>query len=372
MDNYKIPLFKLNFDSKEEKAVLKTIQSKWISTGERTFEFERKFASMIGSEYSLATTNCTASLHLAMLTAGIKPGDEVLCPSLTFVATVNAIRYVGAIPVFCDIVGEDDLTISYEDILRKISKKTKAIIVMHYGGFPCNMSKIMSISRRYKIKVIEDACHAPLSEYNGKILGTYGVSSCYSFFSNKNISTGEGGMFVTNNKKYYNQAKLLRSHGMTTASYDRAKKGSLNYDVLELGYNYRLDDIRSSIGLAQLSKLNKDISQRGKIRRFYINFIKDIGDVKIPFGEFNEKSSNYIFPILVKNRDKVRDYLSKKGVQTSIHYPPVHRFKIYKEFYTKLPITDGVASKLLTLPMYSSLKVNEIKYIVKSLSEVVK
>lgn len=371
MGDFRIPLFKLNFDRSEEIAVLKTLKSKWISSGPRAIELEKKFAKVIGSKYSLATSNCTASLHLAMITAGIKPGDEVLCPSLTFVATVNAIRYVGAIPVFCDITSDNDLTISPHEIEKNISGKSKAVIVMHYAGFPCNMRKIMYLSRKYNIKVIEDACHAPLSEYEGKIVGTFGVSSCYSFFSNKNISTGEGGIFATNKKDYYTQAKLLRSHGMTSASYDRSKRDSFNYDVLELGYNYRIDDIRASIGIVQLSKLKKDITQREKIRKMYIKCIKELENVNIPFNDFNGRSSNYIFPILVNNRDKVRNYLSKKGIQTSIHYQPVHRFKIYKDYYSKLPITDNVAGRLITLPMYSSLKKNEIAYIVKCLSEVI-
>jgi len=372
MARFKIPLFKLNFDKKEEIAIIKTIRSRWISSGPKVGELEKKFAKLIGTKYSLATSNCTASLHLAMLTAVIKEGDEVLCPSLTFVATVNAIRYVGAIPVFCDVTSEDDLTISPEDIERKITKKTKAIIIMHYAGFSCEMSKIMKISRKYKLKVIEDACHAPLSEYKGKKLGTFGVASCYSFFSNKNISTGEGGMYSTNSSKNYTLAKLLRSHGMTTASFERSNKSSIMYEVLETGYNYRMDDIRASIALVQIAKLRKDILQREKIRKLYIKYLKDIKGISIPFSNFKGKSSNYIFPILADNRDEIRNLLVKKGIQTSIHYQPVHRFKIYRKYYRKLLLTDIVTGKLLTLPMYSSLKEEEIKFIAKCLSQIVK
>ena len=372
MSMYKIPLFKLNFDKREEEAVLKTIKSHWISSGPRTYELELKFAKLIGAKYSLATTNCTASLHLAMIISGIKAGDEVICPSLTFVATVNAIRYVGAIPVFCDISSKNDLTISPEEIEQKITKKTKAILIMHYAGFPCDMNKIMSISRKYNIKVIEDACHAPLSEYNGQNVGTFGAVSCYSFFSNKNISTGEGGMLVTNNKKYFENAKLLRSHGMSTASYDRSKNNSLCYDVLELGYNYRLDDIRASIAIVQLSKLKKDIKQREKVRKLYIKYLTEIKGLSIPFSKSNGVHSNYIFPVLVENRDVVRKLLAQKGIQTSIHYQPVHRFNFYKKYYKELPVTDEVANRLLTLPMYSSLKVKEIIYIKECLTKIVK
>ena len=371
-EKYKIPLFKLNFDKKEELAAIKTIRSRWISSGPRVIELEKLFSKYIGVKYSLAVTNCTASLHVAMLTAGIKDGDEVLCPSLTFAATVNAIRYVRAIPVFCDVKSEYDLTISPDEIEKNITKRTKAIVVMHYGGYACNMSRIMKIAKKYGLKVIEDSCHAPLTEYKGKKLGSIGDIGCFSFFSNKNISTGEGGMFVTNNPNVSETAKLLRSHGMTSLSFDRAKGLSMNYDVLELGYNYRLDDIRASIAIIQLKKLQEDIFKREIIRKKYISQLQNIKNLVIPFKERKGVHSNYIFSVLVLNRDNVRDYLKEKGIQTSVHYPPVHKFKIYERFTKKLPVTENAADRLLTLPMYSSLKSSQVDYICKCLKQIVK
>jgi dTDP-4-amino-4,6-dideoxygalactose transaminase len=263
---YKIPLFDLNFDEAEERAVVDTLRSKWISTGPKTAEFESKFASMLNVPHAVALANCTVALHLAMKLVGIHAGDEVICPSLTFVATANAIRYVDAVPVFADITSYEDLTIDPLDIEKKISKKTKAIVVMHYGGFACDMDRIMAIAKKHELKVIEDACHGPMSEYKGKKLGTIGDIGCFSFFSNKNISTGEGGMLVTNNSEYFERAKLLRSHGMTSLSYERAKGHSTSYDVVDLGYNYRMDDIRASIGITQLDKLEKEFIKRDQIR----------------------------------------------------------------------------------------------------------
>ena len=255
---FKIPLFDLNFNDEEEKAVLEVLRSKWISTGPKVKAFEEKFSQMLKVKNSIALTNCTVSLHLALKLIGIKPNDEVICPSLTFVATVNAIRYLDAVPVFVDVTGYDNPTIDPDDILNKITSKTKAIMVMHYGGFACDMDAIMNIARSYNLKVIEDACHAPLAEYKGQKLGTIGDIGCYSFFSNKNISTGEGGMLITNNDEYNERSRLLRSHGMTSMSYERSKGHSSSYDVIELGYNYRIDDIRAAIGLVQLDKLKKD------------------------------------------------------------------------------------------------------------------
>src|SRR5215213_10036991 len=251
---YQIPLFDLNFDEKEEAAVIETLRSKWISTGPKTAELERKFSEMLGCRYSLGMANCTLALHMGLLLMGIQAGDEVIAPSLTFVATANCIRYIGAKPVFCDIKDLRDLTIDPDMLETLITKKTKAIIVMHYGGFPCDMDRIMAIARKHNLRVLEDACHGPLSEYHGQKLGTIGDIGCFSFFSNKNISTGEGGMLVTNNPDYYEKGKLLRSHGMTSLSYERAKGHTTSYDVIELGYNYRIDDIHSAIALAQLEK----------------------------------------------------------------------------------------------------------------------
>lgn len=374
--SYKIPLFDLNFDEKEGQAALETIQSKWISTGPKTAAFEEKFASMLGAKHAIALSNCTVSLHLALNLAGVQAGDEVICPSLTFVATVNSICYVDAIPVFADVTCYEDPTIDPEDIRRKITPKTKAIMVMHYGGFACNMEKIMQIAQEHNLKVIEDACHGPLSEYKGKKLGTIGDVGCFSFFSNKNISTGEGGMLTTNNDEYASRTKLLRSHGMTTMSYERAKGHSTAYDVIELGYNYRMDDIHSSIGLVQLDKIEADLSKRAEIRKLYVSLLKEIPGIIIPFRDYTEFSSNYILPIALKDgnaekRDRVRAELAEAGIQTSMHYPAVHRFSIYKEYYSELPVTDYLVNNLITLPMYSKLTEEQVHYICKTLKNLV-
>jgi dTDP-4-amino-4,6-dideoxygalactose transaminase len=306
------------------------------------------------------------------LLAGIKPGDEVICPSLTFVATANAVRYLNASPVFADIKSYNDLTIDPEDVASKITKKTRAIIPMHYGGFGCDMKGIESIAEKYGLKIIEDACHGPLSEYEGKKLGTFGDFGCFSFFSNKNISTGEGGMLVTNNKALYDKARLVRSHGMTSLSFDRSKGHTTDYDVIELGYNYRMDDIRASIGIVQLKKLERDLERRAELRRYYEKSLEEIEGLLIPFKDYKFFSSNYIFPVVLKNsvvenRNRVREFLNSQGIQTSVHYPAVHKFSIYKDFATSLPKTEYVADNLITLPMFSRLTYADIDYIKETL-----
>ncbi|NJK95431.1 MAG: DegT/DnrJ/EryC1/StrS family aminotransferase [Bacteroidales bacterium] len=374
---YKIPLFKLNFNESEILAVTDTIKSAWISTGPKCEEFEQMFSEMLNVNHAHTTSNCTSALHLACRILGLKDGDEVICPSLTFAATVNAIKYVNAKPVFCDITSLENLNIDPNKIEKLITPQTKAIMVMHYAGFPCDMEAIVTLANRFNLKIIEDACHGPLSEFHDKKLGTIGDIGCFSFFTNKNISTGEGGMLVTNNPEISKKVKLLRSHGMTTLSYQRSKGHSSSYDIIELGYNYRMDDIHASIGIAQLNKIKYDLEFRREVRKNYEIELEKIPGVIVPFCHNQEFVSNYIMPIVLKNsskdfRNEVRQYLEERGIQTSVHYPSVHLFSIYKEHTTSLPLTEYVSDNLITLPMYASLTTDEIKYIGQTLAEIVK
>ena len=227
------------------------------------------------------------------------------------------------------------------------------------------------------MRVIEDTAHAPLSGFKEKKLGTIGDIGCFSFFSNKNISTGEGGMLVTDNEEYYNKAKLLRSHGMTSLSYERSKGHSTSYDVVGLGYNYRMDDIRASIGLIQFDKLEKDHIERQRVRELYVESLSDISGIAIPFLDNSEFVSNHIFPIVLKDsnseyRNMVRQKLAEAGIQTSVHYPAAHRFSIYQDYRASLPVTEYVTDNEITLPMYSNLTLNEINFIYKTFKNISK
>ncbi len=369
---YKIPLFDLNYGQAEVDAAVEVIRSKWISTGPMNAELEEQFAEMLGAKHAVALASCTAALHLALKVLDLEEGDEVIVPSLTFVATVNAVRYVGATPVFCDIKGCDDLTIDPDQIEALITPRTKAVVVMHYAGFPCEMGRIVELCRRHRLELIEDAAHAPLSEYQGQKLGTIGRLGCFSFFSNKNVSTGEGGMLVTGSAEDHQRINLLRSHGMTTLSYERAKGHSTSYDVVELGYNYRLDDLRAALAVAQLNGLPADLAKRAALRQAYVDGLADLDGIVVPFRHNTEPVSNYIFPIVLKDadrqrRDQVRQGLSDAGVQTSVHYPAVHRFSIYEPFARNLPNTEYVADAGITLPFYSALKTEELLYVIDAL-----
>ncbi len=371
---YKIPLFNLNFDEREARAAYDTIKSGWISTGPKNEELERMFTEMWHVNYAVSMTNCTAALHICCVVCGLGPGDEVLVPSLTFAASANCIRYVGATPVFCDIVGPGHLNIDPVDIERKITPKTKAIVVVHMAGFSARMDEIMAIARKHGLKVIEDACHGPLSEYHGRKLGTIGDCAAFSFFSNKNISTGEGGMFITNNEDMAKKARLLRSHGMTTMSYQRASGHATAYDIVELGYNYRIDDIRAAIAIEQLKKLKHDLEIRMKVRNRYVERLSDIKGITAPFADSTEFASNYIMPVVLNDgdaayRDAIRDRIHADGIQTSVHYPAIHRFSIYKDYPSVLPQTDFVTDHEITLPMYAALSMEQVDFIVDVLKK---
>lgn len=370
---YTIPLFDLNFAEEERDAVLRTLESKWISMGPNVKFLEENFENHLSVAHAVATTNCTTALHLALRILGIREGDEVIVPSLTFVATVNVVRYVGATPVFADITSYEDFSIDPNDVESKITENTKAIIPMHYGGFGCDMSGIMSIAKSHDLFVVEDAAHAPDSDCRDQKLGTIGDFGCFSLFSNKNITCGEGGVLVTSRDEYARKAKLLRSHGMTNVSFDRARGHATSYDVEDLGYNYRMDDIRAGIALAQLKKLPADVDKRAQLRERYLENLASHEKIIVPYQARLERSSNYIFPIVLRNgsvecRDATREKLAEKGIETSIHYPAVHRFSIYQKFACELPVTDYVSGNEITLPLYNRLTIENIEYI----SEVLK
>lgn len=365
---YKIPLFNLNFDEREAQAAYDTIKSGWISTGPKNAELEQMFVDMWKVKYAVSMSNCTSSLHTCCMVCGFGPGDEVIVPSLTFAASYNCIRYVGATPVFADIVGPNHINIDPKDIEAKITPRTKGIIVVHMAGFPADMDAIMAIAKKHQLKVIEDACHGPLSEYKGKKLGTIGDCASFSFFSNKNISTGEGGMFITNNEKMAAKARLIRSHGMSTMSYQRASGHATEYDITCLGYNFRMDDIRAAIALEQLKKLPKDLEARVAVRRWYVERLVKNPRLSVPFADCKEFTSNYIFPIVLldstkEKRNALREYIHAAGVQTSVHYPAGHRFSTYKGLGVVLPQTDYVADNEVTLPMYAALTKEQVDFI---------
>ncbi len=359
VNSWRVPLADLDYGDEEEQAVLGVLRSRWLTMGAVTQELEQAFAKRIGVKHALAVSNATQALHLACLALGIGPGDEVIVPSLSFVATSNAVLYSGAQPVFADIIGPDELTISPGDIENRITPRTRAILPMHYGGYPCRMEEIMAIAAKHRLVVIEDAAHAPDAWLRGKALGTWGELGCFSFFSNKNLSTGEGGMVVTDRDDLAQKIRLLRSHGMTTLTWDRHRGHAYTYDVTELGYNYRIDEIRSALGLVQLGKLKANNARRGAITHRYWDCLKDL-PVNLPFQNTVGDPAYHIFPILLpagSDRIGFIDRLREAKIQTSIHYPPIHQFSYYQGRFdfSGLLQTETLAAREVTLPLYPGM-----------------
>lgn len=358
---WKIPLADVKFGPEEFEAVTRVMSSGWVTMGPETELFEHEFAAYVQTGNALAVSSCTTALHLALASLGIKAGDEVIVPSLTFVASANAILYVGAVPVFADVVGPNDWNISPQSIREKITPRTKAIIVVHYAGFPCRMDEIMEIAKENGLKVIEDAAHAPGASFMGKKLGTIGDVGCFSFFANKNLTTAEGGMVVTDNVEISDRIRILRSHGMTSLTWDRHKGHCFSYDVVETGFNYRIDEIRAALGRVQLSKLDEGNLRRKEATRYMRHLFAGADDVSIPFSDdLVDSSSCHIFPVFLSNPDSrpgLMERLKRAGIQSSIHYPPIHKFSVYKQFAgsQNLEVTETIAAGEVTLPLFPQM-----------------
>jgi dTDP-4-amino-4,6-dideoxygalactose transaminase len=370
---WRVPLADLDYGEREETAVMEVLRGRWLTMGSVTQEFEDAFREFMGVRYAVAVANATVSLHLACLALGIGPGDEVIVPSLSFVATASAVLYTGARVRFADILGTKDLNISPEQIEAQITPRTKAMIVMHYGGYPCRMDMIREIADHHRLALIEDAAHAPGAFYKGRALGTWGSVGCFSFFSNKNLATGEGGMLVTDREELAVCVRLLRSHAMTSLTWDRHQGHAHSYDVIELGYNYRIDEVRSALGMVQLEKLHRNNARRKALTMRYREALEGTL-VEIPFINTEGESAYHIFPILLPvdvNRAGFIESMRDAGVQTSIHYPPIHQFSYYRKNYpgVNLPQTEMVARREVTLPLYPSMRDSDVDYVVAALKK---
>jgi dTDP-4-amino-4,6-dideoxygalactose transaminase len=365
-------------DLNDIKAVGRVVKSGWFTQGPRVEEFEKKFAEYIGVKYAIAVNSCTAALHLAIKSIGIKTGDEVIVPSLSFVATANCVLFVGGKPVFAEI-DPDTLNIDPEYIEKKINSKTKAIIPVHFAGMPAEMDLINKVANENNLFVIEDDAHAIGAKYRDKMTGNLGDIGCFSFYSNKNITTGEGGMLTTNDKKIAEVVKMTRTHGMSKSLWERIdKKASWNYDIVELGYNYRMNEMGAALGIEQLKKLEKMNKKRIRNAKMLTNLLKGVNEIIIPKVEKHVKHVFYIFPIRMTNtkisRDDFIEKLRINGIEAGVHYPLIHLFTLYRKLFGHktgdLPITETVSQQLVTLPMHQKLNKKEIKYVANTVKAI--
>ncbi|MGR6035986.1 MAG: DegT/DnrJ/EryC1/StrS family aminotransferase [Candidatus Nitrosoglobus sp.] len=357
----------------EKAALCAVIDSGWLTMGDRVSTFEQAFAVLHGTTDAVAVNSCTAALHLCLHAFDIGPGDEVLLPAITFVATANAVLYVGAVPVFVDLEGPERPHLSLHDAAEKCTDKTKAIIVMHYGGYPVDLPAWRKFADDRGLILIEDAAHSPAVEE----VGHWGDASAFSFFSNKNMTTAEGGMVLSPYPDILKCVRQLRSHGMTATTIDRHRGHAYSYDVTALGYNYRLDELRAAIGLVQLARLLEWNTRRQYLTHCYRELLSRLlPEVYLPFSS-SERTAAHILPVLLPetaNREATMAALRAQGIQSSIHYPPIHHFAYYQERFpdTVLPNSDAFFSRELTLPLHPSLTEREVEQVVRALGNSLK
>jgi dTDP-4-amino-4,6-dideoxygalactose transaminase len=347
MPGWKVPLADVTVPEADIALVADVYRSGWLSMGPRTADFERALADYTGARHALATANGTAALHLMCLAAGFGPGDEVIVPSLTFVASVNAIAYTGATPVFVDIGALERPWPTAAAVEAAITPRTRGVMTVAYGGHPGEVAAIRELAAARGLTLLEDAAHAIGVRHDGRHVGTFGAAGAFSFFSNKNLAIGEGGAVVTDDDALAERMRLARSHGMTTLTWDRHRGHASSYDVVALGFNYRIDEPRAALATARLARLDEENERRAELVRRY--------RARLPEGVVPTAPGGlHLFTVVVDgDRDAVREALARRGVQTSVHYPPAHRFSIYAG--ETLPVTEAYAARTLTLPLFAGM-----------------
>jgi dTDP-4-amino-4,6-dideoxygalactose transaminase len=372
-----LPLFDLRLAPRDLEAVAETLRSGWLTMGPRTATFEEAFAAQLGARHAVAVSSCTAALHLAYLGAGVGAGDEVIVPSFTFAATANAVLYCGATPVFAEIVSRERPYLDPEDVARRIGPRTKAVCVVHYAGYAASVDRLKELCDAHGLALIEDVAHAPSATLRGRKLGTWGLAGAFSFFSNKILSVGEGGLLCTDSDEVAALARARRSHAMTSGTWDRHRGRTDTYDVTALGYNYRLDEPRAALLLARLEGLEADIARRRELTLRYRGLLAQVPGVEVPFADADvPESSCYVLPVMLQRdgqQGEVARRLRELGIQTSIFYPAVHRFSAYRERFPdlSLPITELAARTELTLPLYPHMTDDDQDRVVTALAEAV-
>jgi dTDP-4-amino-4,6-dideoxygalactose transaminase len=343
--------------------------------GPRVEAFESEFAAFCECDHAIAVANGTAAVHVALLAVDCGPGDEVVLPSLNFVAAANVVLHTGAVPVFCDIRGDRDLNLDPSDLEAALTERTRAVIALHYGGHPCEIEPVFEVCRARGIAVVEDAAHAVGARRRGRPCGSFGDFGCFSFFSNKNLPVGEGGMLVTNDATLADQARLLRSHGMTTLTWDRHRGHASGYDVVRPGFNYRLDELRAAIGSVQLSRLAEQTAARAGHARRYRAALQGREGIIVPFDDDSAAAHHLAVVVLPADapRDAIRARLADVGVQTSVHYPPIHEFSAFASIGTRrtLPRTEAIRDRILTLPLYPHMTSADVDLVVEELLRAV-
>ncbi len=376
-----LPFAVPHIDEEDIKEVTKVLMSGWITSGPKKTEFEKKFSEYIGVRHAVAMNSCTAAMHTALIAKGIGKGDEVITTPFTFCSTVNVILHTGATPVLVDI---DPKTYCIDPSLieEKITKRTKAVIPVHYGGQPCNMDAVLDICKKHNLFCLEDAAHAVNAEYKGKKIGSFGDTAAFSFYATKNMTTSEGGMLSTNDDEIAEKARILSLHGLSRDAWKRYdKEGAWYYEVEYPGFKYNMTDIQASLGLSQLKKLEKLQKTRDMYVSIYTEAFKDLREVVTPVEVADTKNSWHLYPIRINgeyadiSRNEFIKQLAKLNIGTSVHFIPIHYHPYYKKAlpYKKgdFPVSEKVFETIVSLPLYPSMTVADVEYVIEAVRYVV-
>ena len=361
----------------EIESVTAVLRSRWLSAGPVCAAFEAEFAAALGVPDAVAVSSGTAALHLAVLALDLRPGDEVIMPSLSFVAGAAMVALHGGRPVFADIRSADDLTIDPGDAARRVTRHTRAIMVMHYGGHAADIAQVAEVAADARCTVIEDAAHAPAVTHPAGMLGTVGDVGCFSFFATKNITTGEGGMVVARDARLLDRIRAMRSHHTTSSAWLRHQSGTGGYDVTGIGLNYRPNEIAAALGRTQLARLADDRRRRAQIAARYRAGLADLPGLQIPFLARSGDCAHHLFAVLVPPPQPRAEFVARlreAGVPTSVHYPPTHQLSFYREHFPSaapLPRLEAIAGRLVSLPMHARLSDEQADRVVASVRSAV-
>ena len=377
-NSIKVPFVVPNIESSDKNAIETALKSNLLTDGPVLRKFENAICKFTNSKYAIGVSNATSALHLSLKSLEIGKGDEVIVPNITFVATANSVLYTGATPVLAD-VNNDDINISTKSIEESITSKTKAIIPVHFAGKSCDMNAIQKIARKNHLQIIEDCAHALGTKFNKTHVGNFGKTGCFSFYPTKNLTTFEGGMVITNSSIIATKIRSMRNHGINKSLKERFSNGfPWDFDVSELGYNYRLDEIRSSLGLNQLKRLKTMNKLRQNASRYYDQKLKDIDGIEILNDPDIKNNSCHLYVIkILKNfsmtRNKLFSTLLKNGIRTSVHYKPLDKFNFYKsnsKIYSRLKNSNALYSQILSLPLFPQITKRELDLVIYTIKDL--
>ncbi|HUK36949.1 MAG TPA: DegT/DnrJ/EryC1/StrS family aminotransferase, partial [Vicinamibacterales bacterium] len=377
-----VPFHKPSIGDEEVEAVVETLRSGWLTMGPKTREFEEAFAAEIGARHAVAVNSCTSGLHLALNALGLSPGDEVITSTLTFTASAATIIHAGARPVLVDVV-EDSLNLDVEDVARKITPRTRAIVPVHFGGHPADMDRISALAREHGLDVLEDAAHAVPAKYRGRKIGTLSRVTAFSFYTTKNITTGEGGMLTTDDEALADILRVRRLHGMSKDAWKRyTAQGSWRYDVVYPGFKYNTTDVNSALGLVQLRRIYELRDARAAIAKRYAELLRGVDGIDLPAARADVEHAWHLFVVRIRpdrssiSRDAVIEELRQAGIGTSVHFIPLHLHSYYRETFAlrpeDFPVATRASEQILSLPLYPDMQPADVEYVAETLARCVR